>query len=309
MTERVRLTPNGSAYDMGIRGILTLSLVGLIGHLCLPHILQIAAPGLYTFGPAEVLQSGEQVAIVVHQRDLPAAVSPSCFEYNAEAYPYNPPVPQTNRDLKARAFLDQPYRDQFAADYDAVLHADLALEAQETMWTSYTGNTLLPPNYFKSVGTIDPRGDGDYCNRKLQGFSKYLNDAGERRSDAVHILISGDSSIVADCFGAAWGDTNGTLAPERDNLNYGKNSGSYKGKSNFEHLGKLIAHEVGHNWGERGHPCGWVGGEQSIMCDSHHWESKRFWLHYGTTGSDCSKSTERIISGTAGYDGTTGSCA
>ncbi len=80
----------------------------------------------------------------------------------------------------------------------------------------------------------------------------------------------------------------------------------------FNHLGKLIAHEKGHVWGHKDHACDTAGGATwTIMAtpqcaeDSQHgrprFDKINWWLFYGETNPDCDKSVEMIQSGIREY--------
>jgi hypothetical protein len=206
----------------------------------------------------------------------------------------------------------------FNSRLDAVRHVMAAFDNGMTqMWTRYTGNDVATREWATLTPDIqqDPAGD-DECEALLLGFSDFLNQNNYRSGNfnRVFVLISANTAMVAVCNGAAWTATDqnnnpvpGRLATWPDNINFGGNSGSYRGRTEPSHLGKLIAQEVGHNWGEPDHPCQKVANEYSVMAGSicgAPWDSRKYWLHYADPAKNANTpdSRQRVISGTLDYD-------
>lgn len=203
--------------------------------------------------------------------------------------------------------------DSWSDNLDALIYADLAFEVQQAMWEDYTGNDMQPQYWstgFWGMTNIPPSGSGEsYCEEKLNGFSDYIDDRDRSITpNAVYSLISGDTSM--GCTGYAWIKDWGSLANKPDNINYGldRSNDGYFGKSNEEHLGVLLAQEIGHNWGHIEHECVTVGGEYSAMADSGDceapWDDRKFWLHYEDQDkpTDAEDSAGHVIKATKKYD-------
>lgn len=250
----------------------------------------------------------------------------------SSSYPYNPPEPDETRDVHGEMFLDSSYVAAYSSFNNAAEHVIDAIWPPTVMWYEYTGN-WKGTGVYREIDDLDFSDIGDDCGKAREIFSGFVNDNGYRQPDwpananPFYTLITGYLDLPCTGVARAYGEdcsnclsNVGRLSEIPDNINLGRDRDNdedpglnYRGKSSTDHLGVLIAQEVGHNWGEPDHSCIRVNGEYSAMADSGDceapWDLRRFWLSYGVSISDCDYSRERIISGTMEYDGEIGECA
>jgi len=228
----------------------------------------------------------------------------------APGYPYNPPTPPRERVLSGDFHMDASFRDEVG---DAFIHVATAMNHQRNMWADYTGNRV-GSGAFWSPQDLNA---GNGCADLLVAFTASNNNGLNRDNADYFVLVSGQQ-VITDLLGCTRVSSLGPgfLGPDRDTVNYGLNIPSmadYRGGTSSTHLGLLIAHELGHLWGEPIHRCDRAHGEFSIMgggdCSGMSFNSMRFWMHYGDTLWDCDHTMERVIVATHQYDGGSGGCS
>lgn len=236
-----------------------------------------------------------------------------------DTYPYNPPEMVVDREVFFRSYTEEEVVDEFGCffsgldgepdDYCALDHQLEARSDLINMWRIYTGN-------LQNVGhntQVDNLFTGGGCSDHREAFTDFVENSGDRDTfwdnNPFFVLIKGNTDTGTGCARAF---QNGVLVKEPDSVNLGldtsTSAGQYNGASDPHHLGTLIGQEVGHNWGERGHPCESVDGEYSLMANTGDcqapWDDRKFWLHYDDPDkpSGATDSRQRIIDGTSCYD-------
>lgn len=152
-----------------------------------------------------------------------------------------------------------------------------ALNAQEWLWGCYTSVNI------NLYGITTPGTDYDtsnVCDDLLIAFR--INAPSESGIEAKQLFVGRD--IHLSCNGKGYGDTAGEveefaylhsiiLAVEYD-------SGDSYNPYSSNHLGKLSAQEIAHNWGEPGHPTDTHNSKLNVMMGggTNNWNLIDFWF-------------------------------